>query len=200
MNTTIFNTPILSQILYLLAVLLMRVFGWRVEGGLPDLPKFVMIGAPHTSNWDFILFLGTVFQLKANIRFMGKSELFRPPFGGFFRWCGGYPVDRTKSQGLVEQMVQAIQTSDQFHLMITPEGTRNKVNEWKRGFYHIARGAAVPVVLAVLDGAQKTVRVGQLVDLTEDIEADMKRIQGYYRGMVGIHPHRTSELSHPSPS
>jgi 1-acyl-sn-glycerol-3-phosphate acyltransferase len=97
-------------------------------------------------------------------------------------------------------MVQAIKESEQFHLMITPEGTRNKVNEWKRGFYHIARGAGVPVVLAILDGAQRTVRVGLLVDLTEDIEADMKRIQGYYRGMVGIHPHRTSELSNPSPS
>jgi 1-acyl-sn-glycerol-3-phosphate acyltransferase len=125
---------------------------------------------------------------------MGKAELFRPPFGGFFRWCGGYPVDRSKPQGLVEQMVQAIQASDEFHLMITPEGTRYKVDEWKRGFYHIAKVAGVPVVLAVLDGARKTVRVGQVVNLTEDIEMDMKTIQGFFKGMVGIRPHRTSEL------
>jgi len=194
LKTTIFNTPILSSFLHILAKLLMRAFGWRVEGGLPDLPKFVIIGAPHTSNWDFALFLGIVFELRANLRFMGKAELFHPPFGGFFRYCGGIPVDRSKSTGLVEQTVEAIQASDQFTLMITPEGTRYKVNEWKRGFYHIAKSAGIPVVLAILDGIRKTVRVGQVFHLTDDMEADIKALQGFFKGKVGIHPHRTSEL------
>jgi 1-acyl-sn-glycerol-3-phosphate acyltransferase len=83
----------------------MRLTGWRVEGRLPDLPKFVLVGAPHTSNWDFLLFLGAVFALRADVRFMGKAELFRSPLGWFFRYCGGYPVDRKKPTGLVEQMV-----------------------------------------------------------------------------------------------
>jgi 1-acyl-sn-glycerol-3-phosphate acyltransferase len=83
----------------------MRSVGWRVEGKLPDIPKFIIIGAPHTSNWDFVLFLGIIFHLKADVRYMGKAELFRPPHGWFFYWCGGIPVDRRKSTGLVDQMV-----------------------------------------------------------------------------------------------
>lgn len=194
MKTTIFNTPVLSSFMHHLASMLLRAFGWRVEGSLPDLPKFVIIGAPHTSNWDFVLFLGIVFQLRANLRFMGKAELFRPPFGGFFRYCGGIPVDRSKSTGLVEQTVEAIRGSPEFQLMITPEGTRYRVDEWKRGFYHIARQAGIPVVLAVLDGIRKTVHVGQVVNLTGDIEADLRTIQGYYKGMVGIHPMRARKV------
>jgi 1-acyl-sn-glycerol-3-phosphate acyltransferase len=162
--------------------------GWKVDGKLPDLPKFVLIGAPHTSNWDFVLFLGVVFYLRANVRFMGKSELFRWPFGGFFRWCGGIPVDRTKSTGLVEQMVQACERSNRFILTIAPEGTRHKVNEWKRGFYHIAKTAGIPIVLAIVDGAGKAVRIGQIFTPTDDMEADMKTIQGFYTNVVGINP------------
>jgi 1-acyl-sn-glycerol-3-phosphate acyltransferase len=135
---------VLSDLLRLLALLLMRLTGWRVEGRLPDLPKFVLVGAPHTSNWDFLLFLGAVFVLRADVRFMGKAELFRSPLGWFFRYCGGYPVDRKKPTGLVEQMVEAINQADTFILTITPEGTRGYVTDWKRGFYHIATGAGIP--------------------------------------------------------
>ena len=195
MNTTIFNTPILSTFLHHLTKFLLYLTGWKVEGQLPDLPKFVLIGAPHTSNWDFVLFLGVVFALRTNVHFMGKAELFRGPLGGFLHWCGGIPVDRTKSQGLVEQMVQAYKESDHFILMITPEGTRYKVREWKRGFYHIAKNAGIPVVLAILDGARKAVKVGQIFNTTDDMEGDMKTIQGFFANMVGINPGLTSELS-----
>ena len=168
----------------------MRLLGWRVDGKLPDLPKFVLIGAPHTSNWDFILFLGVIFSLRANVRFMGKAEIFRSPIGFFFRYCGGVPVDRKKSTGLVEQMVKACNGSEKFILTIAPEGTRHQVQEWKRGFYHIARGAGIPIVIAVVDGKHKTVRVGQVFHPTEDIEADMKSIQEFFAGVVGINPRR----------
>jgi 1-acyl-sn-glycerol-3-phosphate acyltransferase len=160
--------------------------GWKVDGKLPELPKFVLIGAPHTSNWDFVLFLAVIFYLRANVRFMGKSELFRKPFGVFFRWCGGIPVDRTKSTGLVEQMVQAGARSDHFILTITPEGTRHKVSEWKRGFYHIAKNSHIPIVPALVDGAGKTVRIGKVFYPTDDMEADLKMIQGLYANVVGI--------------
>jgi 1-acyl-sn-glycerol-3-phosphate acyltransferase len=190
MKTTIFNTPILSGIYHYFAKIVMRLAGWRVEGTLPDLAKFVLIGAPHTSNWDFVLFLGVIFSLRANVRFMGKAELFRFPIGWFFRYCGGVPVDRKKSTGLVEQMVKVSNESEKFILTIAPEGTRHHVQEWKRGFYHIAKSAGIPLVMAVVDGRHKTVRIGQVFHLTEDIEADIKSIQEVFTGVVGIHPRR----------
>jgi len=190
MNRTIFNTPILSTILHHYAKYLVRRNGWCIEGKLPDLPKFVLIGAPHTSNWDFVLFLGVVFSLRANARFMGKAEAFRFPFGWLFRYCGGIPVDRKRSTGLVEQMVKAFYESDQFILTIAPEGTRHEVVEWKRGFYYIAKGAGVPIVMGVIDGRQKTVRIGQVFHPTDDIEADIKAIQSYFIGKTGIRPRR----------
>ena len=187
---TIFNTPVLSGLFHILTKFFMWLFGWRVEGKLPDLPKFVLIGAPHTSNWDFVLFLGVIFTLRADVRFMGKIELFRPPHGWFFRYCGGVPVDRKKSTGLVDQMVDAAHQAERFILTIAPEGTRHHVTEWKRGFYHIAKGAGIPIVMAVVDGKHKEVRVGQVFHLTDDIEADMKSIQGYFEGVMGVNPRR----------
>ena len=117
---------------------------------------------------------------------MGKAELFRGPFGWFFYWCGGVPVDRKKSQGLVEQMVQASKKSEQFILTIAPEGTRHYVSEWKMGFYHIAKSAEIPLVMAIVDGKHKAVRVGQIFYPTENMEADIKAIKGFFEGVVGI--------------
>jgi 1-acyl-sn-glycerol-3-phosphate acyltransferase len=188
---TIFNTPILSKLFHYLTLFIMRLAGWRVDGKLPDLPKFVLIGAPHTSNWDFVLFLGVIFTLQANVRFMGKAEIFRWPVGWFFRYCGGVPVDRKKSTGLVEQMVKASKESEHFILTIAPEGTRHQVAEWKRGFYHIAKNAGIPIVMAVVDGKHKEVQVvGEVFYPTEDMEADMKAIKGVFEGVTGINPRR----------
>jgi 1-acyl-sn-glycerol-3-phosphate acyltransferase len=188
MKITIFNTPIISQIFRFISNSAMRAVGWRVEGNLPDLPKYVIIGAPHTSNWDFILFLGVIFRLKANVRYMGKMELFNNPFGWFFYWCGGIPVDRSRSQGLVEQMVEACETVKQFILVIAPEGTRHGVKEWKRGFYHIAKNAGIPIVMAKVDGRRKAMRVGEVFYPTGNMETDMKEIQDAFKGMTGINP------------
>jgi 1-acyl-sn-glycerol-3-phosphate acyltransferase len=190
LKTTIFNTPILSLFLRFLSNSIMRLFGWRVEGKLPDLPKYIIVGAPHTSSWDFVLFLGVIFRLKASVRYMGKAELFRKPFGWFFYWCGGIPVDRSKSQGLVEQMVTACEKSDKFILTIAPEGTRHHVTEWKMGFYHIARSAGIPIAMAIVDGKHKTMRVGQVFYPTENMDADIKAIKGYFDGMLGVNPRK----------
>lgn len=190
MKLTIFNTPIISPILRLLSNSLMRLAGWRVEGTLPNLPKYVIIGAPHTSNWDFLLFLGVIFRLKADVRYMGKAELFRNLFGWFFYWCGGIPVDRKKSTGLVEQMVEACNKSEKFILTIAPEGTRHYVSEWKMGFYHIAKSAGIPLVMAVVDGKHKTLRVGQIFHLTDTMEADIKTIKGFFEGVIGVNPRK----------
>lgn len=194
MTHTIFTTPVLSAFLYHLSKLLFRAFGWRVEGTLPDIPRFILVAAPHTSNWDFLLFLGLALHLKADVRYMGKAELFRWPIGGFFRYCGGYPVERNKTKGLVEQMARAIQEAERFILVIAPEGTRSKVTEWKSGFYHIARQANVPIVTGYVDGRSKACGIGPTFWLTDDMQADMKSIQSFFAGKVGIHPHRTSHI------
>ncbi len=190
MQRTIFNTPLVSTFYHYLARSTMRLLGWRIEGKLPDLPRFILIGAPHTSNWDFMLFLGVIFSLRANVRFMGKAELFRFPIGWFFRYCGGVPVERKKSTGLVEQMVKVCNESERFILTIAPEGTRHHVTEWKRGFYHIARSAGIPIVMAIVDGRHKAVRIGQVFHPTEDMEADMKAIKAVFDGVKGIKPRR----------
>ena len=190
MNRTIFNTPIISGFFHYYARTLMRIYGWRIEGRLPDIPKFVLIGAPHTSNWDAILYLGVVFSLRADVHVMAKAEAFRFPVRRLFRFCGGIPVNRSKSTGLVDQMVKVFNESEKFILTIAPEGTRHQVVGWKRGFYFIARGAGVPIVLAIVDGRHKTVHIGQVFHPTEDAEADLKTIQSYYAGATGIKPRR----------
>lgn len=163
-------------------------------GKLPDIPKFVIAGAPHTSNWDFIMFLAIALLLKGDLRYMGKKELFRPPFGSFMRWCGGVAVDRSKPQGLVEQTVQAMQEADEFQLIITPEGTRSKVGKWKMGFYHIAKQAGVPISTGYVDSVTKTCGIGPTFTLTDDMEADIASIKAFFKDKVGINPKQTSDL------
>jgi 1-acyl-sn-glycerol-3-phosphate acyltransferase len=195
LKTTIFNTPLITPAFRHLFSFSLRILGWRVVGQLPDIPKFVIIGAPHTSNWDFLMFLALAFILKGNLRYMGKKELFYWPYGGFFRWCGGVPVDRSKHQGLVEQMVEAIRDAEHFQLVITPEGTRSKVGEWKRGFYHIAKQAGIPVSTGFVDSRTKTTGIGPTFTLTDNMEADMNAIQTFFKDKVGINPKLTSELN-----
>lgn len=191
---TIFETPIVTPLLRGLSRIGLVLTGWQVVGQLPDLPKYIVVGAPHTSNWDFVMFLALAFVLKGSLRYMGKVELFRSPLGAFFRWCGGIPVDRSKAQGLVEQMAQAIREADQFRLVITPEGTRKQVGEWKRGFYHIAKQAGIPIVAGYIDSRTKTCGIGPIFTLTDDVEADMRAIQAFFKDKVGINPALTSKL------
>lgn len=188
MKNTIFTTPIITPILRFVAQVWLWLVGWRVEGKMPEIPKFIIIGAPHTSNWDFMLFLAVGFVLRSNIRYLGKAELFRSPIGFFFYWCGGTPVDRAKSVGLVEQTVKVIKDAPQFILAIAPEGTREKVRQWKTGFYHIAKGAEVPIVPAYVDGKRKAIGIGEAFSLVGDLDADMRNIQAYFAEFEGIVP------------
>ena len=195
MKRTIFNTPLVTPALRGLSAFYMRILGWQVVGKLPDLPKFIIVGAPHTSNWDFVMFLALAFILKGNLRYMGKKELFYPPYGWFFYWSGGIPVDRSKPHGLVEQTVQAIQEVELFQMVITPEGTRSKVGKWKLGFYHIAKQANIPVVAGYVDSVTRTCGIGPTFELTDDMEADIDAIKAFFKDKVGIYPELTSELS-----
>jgi 1-acyl-sn-glycerol-3-phosphate acyltransferase len=170
----------------------MKLFGWRVEGTLPNTKKVIVIGAPHTSNWDWILVMFTAYSLGIRITWMAKHTLFNKPTGGIMRWLGGMPVDRRAAGGTVAQAVQKLQQEEKLVLCITPEGTRRKVQEWKQGFYRIAEGADVPIVVAAFDYGRKRVRFGPTFKPTGNLEADMAVIKSFYDGIIARHPQQTS--------
>jgi 1-acyl-sn-glycerol-3-phosphate acyltransferase len=177
-----------------LARTILRLFGWRIEGSLPAAPKYVIIAAPHTSNWDFPVTILVALALQLRIAFMMKDELFRPPFGWFFRALGGIPVNRRARSNLVEQMVARFHASERLALVVPPEGTRAKVRVWKTGFYYIALGAGVPILLGFLDFRRKVGGFGPLFHPTGDIEADMGVIRAFYSGITGKNPHQFGEV------
>ncbi|MCA9951580.1 MAG: lysophospholipid acyltransferase family protein [Anaerolineales bacterium] len=164
-----------------------RVTGWRVSGNFPQLSKFLIIVAPHTSNWDFMIAAGAIFGLDLRIRFMVKHTLFWEPFGTYLRWVGGIPIDRRAEFGVVGEAVKAYQSNDKFVLGITPEGTRKKVKQWKTGFYRIAVGANVPIVPVAFDYGRKVVDLMPPFYPTGDIENDMVVIKGFFEDVQGKH-------------
>ena len=190
LNYTIFDTPVVRTAIRWLSIFLLKIFGWRTEGTLPDIPKFVMIAAPHTSNWDFPIMMFIAFKLKGKLYWMGKDTIFREPFNGLFKWLGGIPINRSRSNNVVGQMVDIFNETDRLILTIPPSGTRKKVKQWKSGFYHIAAGANVPVVLGFLDFKRKTGGIGPVVLLTGDMEQDMMVISSFYADIEGKHPQK----------
>lgn len=165
--------------------MVLRALGWRLEGAIPDLPRFVVIVAPHSSNWDFVVGAAAMFALDLRLSFLGKDTLFRGPFGAILRAMGGIPVDRSSSHGVVASAVEAFRTRGQLVLAIAPEGTRKPVERLKSGFLHIARGAGVPILLTTIDGASRCIRLGPLVEPAADTQRDLARIERHYRDVRG---------------
>lgn len=163
---------------------------FRVEGEIPDLPKFVIAVAPHTSNWDFVVGAAAMFALDIRLAFIGKHTLFRGPFAPVLRWMGGIPVDRTSPHGVVPESVEGFVRSDRRVLAIAPEGTRKPVARFRSGFLHIARGAGVPVMLASLDFGSRCVRLGPTFEVPEDIESELRRVEAFFSGVRGKNPRR----------
>ena len=159
--------------------------GWRIEGDLPNLKKCVIIGAPHTSNWDFVLALAVIFKLRLRARWLGKHTLFKKPFGTVMRWMGGIPVNRSEARGVVTQTVEAFSEREELLLLLSPEGTRKRVTKWKTGFLHISYGAKVPVLLANLNYEKKIATFGPLFHPTGNLEEDLAAVQGLYKDIVG---------------
>jgi 1-acyl-sn-glycerol-3-phosphate acyltransferase len=190
MHRTIFTTPVVNTLLRGLSLAFLKLTGWKVEGSLPpECPKCVLIAAPHTSNWDLPYTLMVGFALRLNLYWMGKESIFRPPFGAFMRWLGGISVNREKSSNLVAASVEALRAADgQVQLTVPPEGTRSKVRYWKTGFYHIAQGAQVPIVMAYMDYARKVSGLGPVFHPTGDIERDMETIKAFYAPFKGKNP------------
>jgi 1-acyl-sn-glycerol-3-phosphate acyltransferase len=163
----------------------LRLLGWRVEGEVPNLPKFVIAVAPHTSNWDFVVGAAAMFALDLRLAFLGKHTLFRWPFGALFRWMGGIPVDRRSPHGVVGDSIAAFAAMDRRILAIAPQGTRSPVPQFKSGFLQIARGAGVPVVLASLDYEARVVRLGPWFEPGEDVEAERRRTEAFFAPVRG---------------
>ncbi len=159
--------------------------GWRVEGELPNREKMVSIVAPHTSNWDWWIGTAMTFAIQLRASYFAKHTLFNGPLGWFVRWRGGIPIDRTSTEGVVDQMIDAFRTREGLFLGLAPEGTRKQVRRWKTGFYHIALGAEVPIVLAYMDYPNKVIGFGPAIEPTGEMDADLARIQEFYKPFRG---------------
>ncbi|WP_187260848.1 1-acyl-sn-glycerol-3-phosphate acyltransferase [Pontibacter beigongshangensis] len=167
-----------------------KVSGWKLVGNLdPELRRCVMIAAPHTSNWDFIYARAAFYLMDAPIKFTIKKEFMGFPFGGLLRSMGALPVDRSKNTRMVDSMIRIFkETPGDICVMVTPEGTRKYQPRWRRGFYHVALGAGVPIVLGYLDYSRKEAGVGPAIYPSGDIEADMEKIMAFYRTKKGKFP------------
>jgi 1-acyl-sn-glycerol-3-phosphate acyltransferase len=165
----------------------MSAAGWKIMGAVPDEPKILLVGAPHTSNWDYIFTMLTTFSLGVDLHYVGKASLFNNPLGGMMYYLGGVPIDRSSSEGFVDQMIEAFNKRDTFILAIMPEGTRGGVDKWRSGFYHIALGAGVPIVLVIFDYGRKIMHLGPTFWPSGDYEADLAEIQSYFAGVQGKH-------------
>ena len=169
------------------------LFGWKIRGEAPAYRKFVLIAAPHTSNWDFPFMIATAYAMRVRISWFGKHTLFAPPLGWLMRSLGGIPVDRRSPQTLVMQMVERFRASDDLVLAVPPEGTRSKVSVWKSGFYHIAVESKVPIALGYLDYERKLCGLGMFVIPSGNVSEDMNLIRSFYRDIRGKHPELESE-------
>lgn len=167
---------------------LLRLTGWRLEGAPPAASKYVVIAAPHTSNWDLVLMLAMAGAYGLRISWMGKDAIFRPPFGSLMRRLGGIPVRRDAAHNVVEQMVEAFASADRLVLAIPAEGTRSRAAHWKSGFYHIACGAGVPIAPSFLDYRRKVGGFGPAIVPTGDIPSDMDLLRSVYAGVAGKRP------------
>lgn len=163
-------------------------YGWKVEGEAPRARKYVLIAAPHTTNWDFVFTMCVARVLGVKMRFLAKKSLFRWPFNHFFEAFGGIAVDRSGGKNTVDAMIDLFSQYDDLALMIAVEGTRRRGERWKSGFYHVARGANVPVAMGWLDYERKRGGIGNLIHLTGDVKADMDEIRAFYAGVKGKFP------------
>ncbi len=185
MKLTMYNTPILRQIVMRLCQFFLKMRGWKLQGKAPTEPKYVLIAVPHTSNWDFPLALAMAFVYRFEMHWMGKDSLFKGWRGPIMRWLGGIPITRSSANNVVAQTIEAFKASDHLVIAIPPEGTRSKVDKWKTGFYYIALGAKVPIALAFLDYKKKTGGFLPMFHPTGDAETDIVTMRACYSGISG---------------
>jgi 1-acyl-sn-glycerol-3-phosphate acyltransferase len=173
---------------------ILRAISWELNVNLPANPKFVVIGAPHTSNMDFIFMLLLMYATGLRLHWIGKHTLFRPPFGKLMRRLGGIPVDRRSKNNFVDKIIEAINQHEEFIVAIAPEGTRSKSKYWRTGFYYIALGADIPIAFGYVDYKEKVVGIGPSLYPSGDILADFNSIKAFYSNKTGKYPHLQGPL------
>jgi len=160
---------------------------------MPQIDKAVCIVAPHTTNWDFVFLVAYKFVHKIKVRWIGKDSMFKWPFGWFFRMLGGVPIDRSSPQNAVQQIANTFDHSERMLFALSPEGTRSYTDHWKSGFYHIAKAAKVPILMAYIDYKGKRLGIHhEMLWLSSDMKADMDRIRAFYGDKLGKYPEKMS--------
>jgi 1-acyl-sn-glycerol-3-phosphate acyltransferase len=172
----------------------LRLAGWRIVGERPAVPKYVLITAPHTSNWDFPYMMLYGMAMGIAPRWVGKHTLFRAPFGGFMRTLGGIPVRRDAAHQMVDQLVETFRASERLALVMPPEGSRSRMPYWKSGFYYVARGADVPIVMSYLDFSRREGGIGPMLQPGGDMVADMAQLRAFYADKRGLYPEKESPV------
>ena len=183
---TVFSTPILTPLLRLISIVLLKLIGWKVRGKELEIQRCVLIGAPHTSNWDFPIMILGVLKLRLEVFWMGKHTLFPFPVGWLMKWLGGIPIDRNSPHNVVNEIVRQCRDNEELIVLIPPEGTRSKVVHWKTGFYHIAHMAEVPILLGYIDAANKEAGIADFFSPTGNLQEDMQQIRGFYADKKGL--------------
>lgn len=196
---TMFETPFIAPFFRILSIVILKLSGWRIEGTLPDAPKFVLIAAPHTSSWDGFYMLMVAFVFRVKMRWLAKHTLFRGPVGPLFQWLGGIPINRSAPQNMVMQVTDFIRKVDEIVLAVPPEGTRKRAQSLKTGFYYIALASNIPIVLGFLDYRNKITGVGQSLNPSGDFEADLNTIYEFYAPITGKYKHQSCFSSQESP-
>lgn len=176
---------LVSEAVRWISIAYLTLTGWKMRGSWPALDKVVLVAAPHTSNWDGLNMLAAAGYYRVRLRWMGKKSLTQGPFGGFIKWLGCVPIDRSGSHDVVNAMRAAFAAETAMVLAIPPEGTRSRVSEWKSGFWHIAVAAQVPIVLSVLDYGKKSVTLPAVIHPGSDYAADLALIRSHYADAVG---------------
>ncbi len=166
----------------------MKLIGWHVDVTLPEEKKYILIGAPHTSNWDFPIGMLCFWSIPIRLTWVAKKQLFIGPFNYFFRAMGGVPVDRSVHTGFIEQVAHQFNSRDEMIFGITPEGTRSKTEFWKTGFYYIALEANIPICFSYVDFPNRTFGFGEILYPSGDIEKDFEIIKAFYKDKKGKHP------------
>ncbi|MDX2471231.1 MAG: lysophospholipid acyltransferase family protein [SAR324 cluster bacterium] len=184
---TAYENPIFCFVFKVVTNIWVGLKGWKFEGEPNGSRKLILIGAPHTSNWDFIYMVIGSFKKNLKLFWMVKDSVFKSPLGPLANWTGGIPIERSAHHNMVDQMINLFNESEDLVLVNAPEGTRSKKDRWKTGFYYIALGAKVPIQLCSVDYPKKTVIFGLVLEPTGDIEADFKIIDEYYLAFEGKH-------------
>ena len=175
---------------------LLNLFGWRLVGQPPKIKKYVLIVAPHTSNWDFFIFILLKFHFRMKVSFIGKHSIFIGPVGWVLKRLGGIPVDRRKAQNVVQVIVDLFNESEEMAFALSPEGTRSYKDHWKTGFYNIASNAKVPIQFCYLDATTKTLGFGPLFEISGDLDKDFEVIREFYSDKKGLRPELFSEITY----